>query len=95
VARAPLHGLRPPGIRPLRTRIGACGQINRQSAADTAALPAGATTWLTVTVQVLVPCPAVYPVRFVIGYGHGAAAGTQTVPGFADLGYVPYTGCVS
>jgi hypothetical protein len=95
VARAPLHGLRPRGLRPLRSRIGSCGELNGRPAADTNALPAGATTWLTVTVQVLVPCPAVYEVRFVVSYSHGAAAGTQTLPGFPDLGYVPYTGCAS
>jgi hypothetical protein len=56
-------------------------------------LQPGASAWLTVTFKVQLRCPAPVPVQFTVGYlaqGHPAAA---SLPGFPDLGQVPYSGC--
>ena len=55
----------------------------------------GDSTWLSVTVQVLVACPAPIPVEFAVGYIYAGGASTVNLPGFPDLGDVPYTGCRS
>jgi hypothetical protein len=87
--REPLHG-----VHPLVTRVEACGENTGQPvSSDPSAVPTGAATWLTATVQVLVRCPAPYPVQFIVHYGQGDGAGVETFPGFVDLARVPYTGC--
>jgi hypothetical protein len=87
--REPLHGL-----RALASHVGTCGERSGfPGSFDPSALTAGAATWLEVTVQVLVRCPEAYPVQFVIRYGQGVHAGVETLGGFVDLSYVPYTGC--
>jgi hypothetical protein len=55
----------------------------------------GDSTWFSVTVQVLVTCPAPLPVQFAVSYTYAGEAATVTLPGFPDLGQVPYTGCRS
>ena len=55
----------------------------------------GDSTWLSVTVHVLVACPAPIPVEFAVGYIYAGGAATVNLPGFSDLGHVPYTGCRS
>src|SRR6202042_3795204 len=69
-------GVRPreplPGLRPLATRLGTCGQIKGTPVSvDPTAVPAGTATWLTVTVQVLIKCPAADPVQFRVDYRRG------------------------
>lgn len=62
---------------------------------DPAVLTPGASTWFSVTFEVLVRCPGPLPVQFMISYvvnGHQAAT---SLPGFPDLGQVPYTGCAA
>ena len=56
-------------------------------------LEPGASTWLTVTFRVQVRCPAPYPVQFSVGYLMQGHAVTASLPGFPDLGQVPYSGC--
>ncbi|MFC6016948.1 hypothetical protein ACFP2T_12115 [Plantactinospora solaniradicis] len=82
----PLHGL-----RPSVTTWGSCGQLPPAASGDNYPLPAGATTWLTITFDVLVPCPGPIPVRFTVDYTQGSRSGTADLPGFPDLGDVPYT----
>jgi hypothetical protein len=53
----------------------------------------GDSTWFSVTVQVLVACPAPLPVQFTVSYTYAGEAATATLPGFPDLAQVPYTGC--
>jgi hypothetical protein len=53
----------------------------------------GDSTWFSVTVQVLVACPAPLPVQFAVSYTYAGKAASVTLPGFVDLGQVPYTGC--
>ena len=55
----------------------------------------GDSTWFSVTVQVLVACPAPLPVQFTVNYTYAGQAAIVNLPGFPDLGQVPYTGCRS
>jgi hypothetical protein len=50
-------------------------------------------TWFSVTVQVLVACPAPIPVEFAVGCTYAGEFAIVNLPGFPDLGHVPYTGC--
>ncbi|HEX3898942.1 MAG TPA: hypothetical protein VHW74_07200 [Mycobacteriales bacterium] len=82
------------GLRPIAAQVGACGQDRgTQIAFDPSAVPAGGATWVNVTVQVLVRCPAPDPVQFVIHYGQGERTGVADLAGFVDLSNVPYSGC--
>ena len=79
------------GLRVVSQRWAPCGAIGAVQVPDT--LGPGESTWLSVTVQVLVACPAPIPVQFVVGYTYAGEAATANLPGFPDLGQVPYTGC--
>ena len=71
-----------------------CGALPQTLAGqgDEILLP-GASTWLTMTFSVKVGCPGALPVQFTISYlGQGRSL-TASLPGFSDLGQVPYTGC--
>ncbi|MEO3808060.1 hypothetical protein ABGB17_03565 [Sphaerisporangium sp. B11E5] len=72
---------------------GGCGQLSPAVTGDDYPLPAGATTWLTITFDVLVPCPKPIPVFFTVNYTQGGRSGIVDLPGFVDLGDVPYTKC--
>ncbi len=71
-----------------------CGALPQTLAAqeDQILLP-GASTWLTMTFSVKVGCPGALPVQFTIGYLAQGRSLTASLPGFSDLGQVPYTGC--
>jgi hypothetical protein len=56
-------------------------------------LPAGASGWFTVTFAVLMSCPAPLPVQFTVGYEQRGERLSARLPGFPDLGQVPYPGC--
>jgi hypothetical protein len=85
-----------PGLRPLATGLGTCGQIKGTPVSvDPTVVPAGTATWLTVTVRVLVKCPAADPVQFRVDYRRGHHNSVERLAGFDDLGYVPYSGCAS
>jgi hypothetical protein len=82
------------GLHRIDSGLGPCGEIRGQAVSfDSSAVVPGAATWLTATVHVLVRCPTAYPVQLVLRYGQGAGAGAEKLPGFVDLGHVPYTGC--
>jgi hypothetical protein len=82
------------GLEPLATRVGACGQSSGSPVSfDPTTVPAGAATWLTVTVQVHVKCPGPYPVQFRVDYRQGNHANDELLAGFDDLTGVPYAGC--
>jgi hypothetical protein len=70
-----------------------CGALPQSLAAQADILQPGATTWLTMTFDVKVACPVPYPVQFSIGYSAQGRSATERLPGFPDLGEVPYTGC--
>jgi hypothetical protein len=60
---------------------------------DPAVLTPGASTWFSVTFDVLVRCPGPLPVQFTVVYAQDGRAAATSLPGFPDLGQVPYTGC--
>lgn len=88
---APVLPLR--GLSATTAAWGGCGQLSPMATGADHPLPAGATTWLTVTFDVLVPCPAPLPVFFTVHYAQGGRSGVADLPGFPDLGDVPYTKC--
>ena len=81
------------GLRQVNWQWSTCGAIpSGLGQANTVLLP-GMSTWLTVMFKVQLRCPGPAPVQFSVGYltqGHSVAA---SLPGFADLSQVPYSGC--
>lgn len=90
-------------VRPLFPETGAfrevswawapCGAKTYGQSPSTIPLAPGASTWLSVTVKVLVSCPGPYPVQFSVGYVTGHLSAAVTLPGFSDLSQVNYSGC--
>jgi hypothetical protein len=71
-----------------------CGMLPQTPAGQAdVILEPGASTWLTMTFSVKVGCPAPLPVQFTITYLAAGRSVTASLPGFPDLGQVPYTGC--
>jgi hypothetical protein len=70
-----------------------CGAVPQTLAGQDEILQPGETTWLTMTFSVKVGCPAPLPVQFTVGYLAAGRSITASLPGFPDLGQVPYTGC--
>jgi hypothetical protein len=81
------------GLKVVSQQWAPCGAIG--AVQGPVILGPGDSTWLSVTVQVLVACPAPLPVQFTVGYTYAGEAATVNQPGFPDLGQVPYTGCRS
>jgi hypothetical protein len=79
------------GLRATATTCGTCGQLP-PPAGDIAPVAAGGTGWLTITFAVLVACPGPLPVQFRVHYTQAGTSGTAGLPGFNDLGNVPYSG---
>lgn len=89
------------GLQAVAQSWGPCGELPAAFPASTGALPAHGSAWLTVTFKVLRPCPAPLPVQFAVTFElvHQPGGGprlliTSRLPGFADLGSVPYAGCL-
>jgi hypothetical protein len=87
-AQLPLRGL-----KAISESWGPCGELDAASSGPVAFLPAGASTWLTVTFRVLVKCPAPLPVQFTLDYNWRGRPVSTHLPGFPDLSQVPYAGC--
>ena len=82
------------GLRALSQQWGPCGVLPRsQDPASVYLLAPGASTWLTVTFQVLKRCPGPDPVQFTVVYDWNGQRAAAILPGFSDLTQVPYTGC--
>lgn len=64
-------------------------ELNGRAADD----PELETTWLRMTFDVLVPCPAALPVEVNLRYAQAEKVAVTPIGGFADLGDVSYTGC--
>jgi hypothetical protein len=85
------------GLRVTSQAWGPCGQL--PAAGKTpgrtlhSALGPGASAWFTVTFQVLVRCPQPLPVQFTLDYDQQGRRAAIRLPGFPDLGEVPYSGC--
>jgi hypothetical protein len=81
------------GLKVVSQQWAPCGAIG--AVQGPVALEPGDSTWLSVTVQVLVACPAPLPVQFTVNYTYAGEAAIVSLPGFPDLSHVPYTGCRS
>ena len=84
----PLHGL-----KPTAHAWGTCGQLPGLPNPQATLISAGGTAWFTVTFRVLERCPGALPVQFLLSYDRGGSTRTVRLPGFVDLGHVPYSGC--
>jgi hypothetical protein len=84
----PLNGLRVAG-----KAWASCGQLFPSDAANPFPLAPGATAWITITLDVLVDCPAPLPVQVDVRYQQANEISLALLGGFSDLGDVPYTGC--
>ena len=85
------------GLKVTKQVWGPCGQLAATEGAAGRILPPtlgrGASSWFTVTFQVLVRCPQSLPVQFTIDYDQQGRPAAIRLPGFPDLGKVPYSGC--
>jgi hypothetical protein len=81
------------GLRQTGQAWGPCGELPPTNALPDVAMPAGASTWFTVTFDVLVKCPGPYPVQFTVQYELDGRPATVKLPGFVDLGHIPYGTC--
>ncbi|HEX8008894.1 MAG TPA: hypothetical protein VF482_20990, partial [Trebonia sp.] len=83
------------GLKQVTRQWATCGTLPHGLVQADDILQPGASAWLTVTFLVQLRCPAPIPVQFTVGYlaqGHSAIA---SLPGFPDLGQVPYSGCAT
>jgi hypothetical protein len=81
------------GLRQVTWQWATCGAISAGPAQADAVLLPGQGTWLSATFTVQRSCPAPLPVQFTVGYLAQGKAATARLPGFPDLGQVPYSGC--
>jgi hypothetical protein len=85
------------GLRVTARAWAPCGQLPVIAAGPGHDVPPslgpGASAWFTVTFQVLVNCPKPLPVQFALDYDQHGGTATIRLPGFPDLGQVPYSGC--
>jgi hypothetical protein len=85
-----------PGLKQVSSQWATCGAIPAGSAGpaeDLNVLLPGQSTWLSATFKVQVRCPGPIPVQFSVGYLAQGKSATESLPGFPDLGQVPYSGC--
>jgi hypothetical protein len=83
----------PGGLRVATKAWGTCGELRTADRGPGRTVSPGDSTWFTVTFRVLVKCPGALPVKFTVGYLQHGEAYTAHLPGFVDLGHVPYAGC--
>jgi hypothetical protein len=85
------------GLKVTAQAWGPCGQLAAIDEASGRNLPPtlgrGASSWFTITFQVLVRCPEPLPVQFTLDYDQQGRPAAIRLPGFPDLGQVPYSGC--
>jgi hypothetical protein len=82
------------GLKATGQAWGPCGELlGANGGVPDTTLPPGGSTWFTVTFKVLVKCPGAFPVQFTLDYDQLGRAATVNLPGFADLGQVPYASC--
>jgi len=85
------------GLRVITRTWGPCGELPPDGEAPGGtpppALGPSASTWFTVTFQVLISCPQPLPVQFTLDYEQQGRPAAIRLPGFPDLSQVPYSGC--
>src|SRR5262249_35047497 len=72
------------GLRVAAVAWGSCGQLSAVRGANPYPLPSGATAWLTMTFDVLIPCPGPLPVLFNVTYVRAGQAAVSDLSGFND-----------
>jgi hypothetical protein len=82
-----------PGLKQTAQAWGTCGQLPGLPNPQATLVSAGGSAWFTVTFRVLERCPGALPVQFLLSYDRGGRTQTVRLPGFVDLGHVPYSGC--
>lgn len=87
-AEEPLHGLKVVSLN-----WGTCGELHSTNAVPGRFVAPEGTTWLTATFRVLVKCPGALPVNFTVHFFQEGRHFAAQLPGFVDLGHVPYQGC--
>ncbi|HEX4829809.1 MAG TPA: hypothetical protein VH478_01775 [Trebonia sp.] len=81
------------GLTEINWNWGPCGAISSPVATTGEEIPPGASDWFTVTFRVTATCPHALPVQFFMTYTVDGQRAVQQLPGFPDLGAVPYSGC--
>jgi hypothetical protein len=81
------------GLKQVTWQWATCGAIPNGLGQAANIVPPGQSTWLSAIFRVQVDCPAAAPVQFTVGYLVQGKAATASLPGFSDLGQVPYNGC--
>jgi len=85
------------GLKVVSQAWGSCGELQASGEPPGSIPPPtlgrGASSWFTVTFQVLVRCPKPLPVQFTLDYDQQGRPAAIRLPGFPDLGQVPYSGC--
>lgn len=84
------------GLKAVAQQWAPCGALQAgadQQRRSPGRLGPGASMWFTVTFKVLERCPSPLPVLFTVAYDWRGQPGVAQLPGFSDLGAVPYTGC--
>lgn len=84
------------GLRVTSKAWGPCGELPASGQAPGRIPPTlgrGASSWFSVTFQVLVRCPKPLPVQFTLDYEQQGRPAAIRLPGFPDLGQIPYSGC--
>jgi hypothetical protein len=80
-------------LKVLSWRWDPCGFDNDGIVPETVTLGPGETTWVTAVVQPMIACPAPAPLQFQVTYSINSQQSTSSLPGFADLSAVHYSGC--
>jgi hypothetical protein len=81
------------GLKVISRHWGTCGQLHSANAVPGRLMTPEGSEWLTVTFRVLVKCPGALPVNFSARFFQHGRHFTTQLPGFVDLGHVPYAGC--
>ncbi len=79
------------GLQAAKRTLGSCGQLSSDPTEEV--LVTHGTGWVSITFDVQMTCPAPLPVSFAVLYESNGARAAVELPGFVDLGDVPYSHC--
>jgi len=81
------------GLSQVTWQWATCGAVDAPPGQANEILMPGESAWMAVTFRVKEACPGPFPVEFSVGYLVQGKPATASLPGFPDLGQVPYSGC--
>jgi hypothetical protein len=81
------------GLSQVTWQWATCGAVDAPPGQASDILMPGESAWMAVTFRVKEACPGPFPVEFSVGYLVQGKPATASLPGFPDLGQVPYSGC--